>query len=102
MTPCGSVRGPGSAAESPLEKNRRLKGPKGHFLDKMRRSAHRRKCLNKTDLTKTKRDTTNYYKKCGAAAKAAAPSTGMRTSNGAAQDEGDRARRARRAQVLAA
>ena len=41
----------------------------------MRRSAHRRKRLNKTDLTKTN-DTTNYYKKCGAAAKAAAPSAG--------------------------
>ena len=62
----------------------------------MRRSAHRRKRLNKTDLTKTN-DTTNYYKKCGAAAKAAAPSAGISTNNGAAQGEGDRARRVRRA-----
>ena len=44
-------------------------------------------------------DSTNYYKKCGVAAKAAAPSAGMSTNTGAAQGEGDRRRRVRQAEV---
>ena len=43
------------AASCPRGKNEFFKATEGHFLDKMRRSAHRRKRLNKTDLTMTKR-----------------------------------------------
>ena len=59
------------------------------FLDKTRRSAHHQKRLNKTNLTKTQRHSTNYYKECGATAKAAALSAGIGTNNGTREGEGE-------------